>query len=134
VQDKNAARKRKPARRDTIPERVRKQVARRDDGQCVKCARPAGHQHHRRLKGIGGDPRPHTDCACNLVSLCHDCHEWAHKKGRARAEAEGLIIPNSELSPWLHSVMVHDESGSGVTAWPCCDGHYTAIEPEGAAA
>ena len=106
------------------------------DRWCVKCGSPSDlHRHHRRIKGIGGDSRPHTDCACNGILLCLGHHEWAHSgKGRREAEAEGLIIPRSETAPWRHPLMVHTAAGSGFTGWPACDGRYLYEAPEGAVA
>jgi hypothetical protein len=112
---------------NTIPGRVCKQVDQRDGRQCVKCGRGENlHRHHRRIKGQGGDPRPHTDCACNLVLLCQACHYWAHVLDRPAAEAEGLILPRSTAEPWKRGVMVHTgiEEDSGATRWPLCDGRY----------
>jgi hypothetical protein len=114
---------------NTIPGRVCKQVDKRDGRQCVKCGSHRGvHRHHRRLKGQGGDLRPHTDCACNLVLLCSVCHYWAHVLDRPAAEPEGLILPRSTVEPWKHGVMVHGEAeadaNSGMTRWPTCEGEY----------
>jgi hypothetical protein len=106
------------------------------DQWCVKCGTPYNlHRHHRRIKGIGGDGRDHTDCACNGVRLCLEHHEWAHSaKGRREAEAEGLIIPRSETAPWRRTLMVHTEADSGFTGYPTCDGGWVFEAPEGAAA
>lgn len=120
----------KPRPKDTIPPGVRSRVAARDYGLCVHCSQPASHQHHRRIKGMGGDTRPHTNCPCNLVSLCAGlgCHEWAHAN-RREAEAEGLIIPRAIPKPWLLPVMLHGPGG-GITAWPTCDGRWLTFEPD----
>jgi hypothetical protein len=106
------------------------------DRWCVKCGTPYNlHRHHRRIKGQGGDPRPHTDCPCNAVLLCLEHHEWAHSgKGRSEAEAEGLIIPRSETRPWTRQVKVHTEDDSGFTGWPTCEGGWVFQAPEGAEA
>lgn len=133
-----------PRRRDTIPPKVRKAVHARDQHQCLHCGGwfPDGgiHLHHRRLKQAGGDPRPHTDDASNLVSLCAPCHMWMHdtEVGRRTALAEGFIIPNSTLEPWRVSVLVHGEQGAGgITAWPTCEGGrdgWVFTDPDGVAA
>lgn len=119
---------------NTIPPKVCEQVDERDGRQCVKCgSRRNLHRHHRRLKGSGGDTGPHTDCACNIVTLCDACHYWAHVLDRKSAEGEGLILPRSTREPWRHGVMVHSEADAGATKWPTCDGDYTD-EPEELAA
>jgi len=104
---------------------------------CVKCGSPGNlHRHHRRLKGMGGDGRDHTQCACNGVRLCAECHlDWAHSGwGAAEAKAEGIIIPRSETGPWRRPLMIHAAAGSGFMAWPTCDGRLVTEMPEGALA
>jgi hypothetical protein len=120
---------------DTIPPRVRRLVAARDGGWCARCGTVRElHQHHRRIKGSGGDPRPHTDCACNIITLCTGCHEWAHRGDRRRAEAEGLIVPRAETAPGRVSVMIGSECESGMTVWLACDDdRYSMKPPERAA-
>jgi len=119
-------------RKDTIPPKVRRMVNARDPW-CVHCGSPRSlHQHHRRLKGDGGDSRSHTDCACNLVRLCAACHIWVHGKDRPEAEAEGLIIPAEILFPGSVSVLVHTADG-GLERFAACDGQW-ADEPGGDAA
>ena len=104
------------------------------DPWCVYCGSPSGlHRHHRRSKGHGGDPRPHTDCACNGVRVCGAHHEWAHTEGRREAEAEGLIIPRAITEPWTISVLVHVEDG-GLRKFPSCDGRWLDYAPEAGAA
>ena len=97
------------------------------DPWCVHCGSPYDLQnHHRRLKGTGGDPRPHTQCACNGVRLCALCHvPWAHTVGRREAEAEGLIIPRATLEPWTLPVLVHlEDDQGGMRKFPTCDGRW----------
>jgi hypothetical protein len=120
----------RPAPRCTIPPRVRRQVDRRDSTGgarlCIHCgSRRDLHRHHRRIKGIGGDSRVHTDCACNIVTLCAESHHWAHVLNRPQAVTEGLIIPASAAEPWLWPVMVR---GGGM-AWPACTGRYIYEAP-----
>lgn len=119
---------RKPPR-DTIPAKVRALVRARDYGLCVHCSQPADHQHHRRIKGMGGSSDAHANCPCVIVSLCGPCHEFVHRN-RLEAEAEGLIIPRATPRPWLLPVLVHGP-GSGSTAWPSCDGRWLRFEPDG---
>lgn len=123
-------------RKDTIPPRVRKMARDRDGHQCARCPSVKDlHLHHRRLKGIGGDPRPHTDCTCNAIVLCRACHEWAHGKGRLEAEATGYIVPRSELFPGAVSVLIGAGGPSGALAWlPCGEGCYSLKPPMGVAA
>ena len=115
------------ARAESFPPAVAALIDARDPW-CVKCGSPDNlHRHHRRLKGYGGDPRPHTDCACNGVRLCRHCHlDWAHGEGRSEAEGEGVIIPRSETEPGRRSLMVHTAADSGATLlayvrWPLPD-------------
>jgi hypothetical protein len=119
--------------RDTIPASVRRIVAARDLGMCVHCGRVADHQHHRRIKGMGGSTDPHANCPCVLVSLCAPCHSWVHlEASRAEALAEGLIIPRATPMPRLLPVLVHGfEDGGGQTAWPTCGGQWLSFEPSG---
>jgi hypothetical protein len=108
------------------------------DQWCVKCGSPYDlHRHPMRIKGHGGDSRPHTDCPCNGILLCLAHHAWVHSgDGRREAEAEGFIIPRSETRPWTRPVMVRteEESDSGCTVWPTCGGTYLTDAPEGAEA
>ncbi len=133
--------KRRASGAHAIPRKVCRQVDKRDTWNGTRCCVKAGcgkpgllHRHHRRIKGAGGDPRAHTDCACNIVTLCGEHHEWAHRN-RREAEAEGLIISAEVTEPGLHPVMVGTEN-SGVTAWPTCDGRWITEAPaaRGAAA
>lgn len=97
------------------------------DGSTVRLQR-----HHRRIRGIGGDPRPHTDCACVGVRLCARCHARIHdtEEGRLLAEAEGLIIPRVTAFPGSLSVLVHLEADSGgMRKWPSCDGKWLDQQP-----
>ena len=119
---------------ETFPPAVAALIDARDPW-CVHCGSPDNLQrHHRRIKGHGGDPRPHTQCACNGVRLCLLCHvPWAHEAGRREAEAEGLIIPRSVLEPWTVSVLVHTADG-GQTKYPSCTGEWLDYVPEAGAA
>ena len=120
--------------KDTIPASVRRIVTERDMGLCVHCGQPAVHIHHRRIKGLGGDTRAHSDCPCALVSVCLEGHELAHHD-RFLALAEGLIVPRATPLPGLLPVLVHGyEDGSGVRAWPTCDGEWLTYEPDGGSA
>lgn len=75
----------------------------RDGGLCAYCAEEIWGTRgfnwsvgHRRPAGMGGDPRPETHAAGNLV-LLHGhgtslCHGWC-EANREEAEALGLLIP-----------------------------------------
>ncbi len=129
----------KPVAASTIPPDVLALVDLRDEHYCVLCGRyqEAIEHHHRRIKGSGGDTRPHAECACNILSLCpwwtdSRCHPRAHLERRRVGEPEGLVIPRSASSPWLYSVAVHGrEDAGGVRAWPTCTGAWSTDEPEG---
>lgn len=132
--------KRKPAKRkaskSTWPVKVRRLTWKRDGGQCARCwSTWRLHLHHRRIKGIGGDPRPHTDCACDGVTLCERCHKWVHEEGRAEAEATGYIVSRSQPFPGSVSILIGAASGSGATVHlPCDKPYYTTPDPERRAA
>ena len=121
--------------KDTIPLRVRKLVDARDSVDGVRLSVLSGmagrlHRHHRRLKQMGGDTRPHTDCPCNVILLDEGEHYWAHTIGRVDAEAEGLIVPSAVLFPGAASVLVHGEGDAGgAEMWPTCDGHWSDRAP-----
>jgi len=107
------------------------------DPWCVYCGSPFNLQnHHRRLKGIGGDGRDHTQCACNGVRLCADHHAWAHSGiGQNEARDEGLIIPRATTEPWTLSVLVHlEDDRGGMRKWPSCSGGWLDYMPESGAA
>ncbi len=76
--------KRSPIRRKA-PYRARvaikREVARRDNGTCQRCARRGHHVHHKLPRGRGG-----TDSHENLVLLCHPCHRWVHDNPAAAVE------------------------------------------------
>lgn len=120
-----------PRRAESFPLDVAALIDARDPW-CIHCGSPRDLQrHHRRIKGNGGDPRPHTDCACNGVRICLACHDRAHNtdRGRREAEAEGLIIPRATLEPWTLSVLVHLADG-GVQKYPSCSGEWLDYVPE----
>ena len=106
------------------------------DPWCIHCGSVDGLQHHhRRLKGIGGDGRDHTQCACNGVRLSWLCHSWAHSgSGQREAKAEGLIISRFTLEPFAVDVLAHLRGDvGGQRKFPTCDGRW-ADEPEEMAA
>lgn len=85
--------------------------------------------HHRRIKGMGGDARPETDQAGNLLLLCGSgttgCHGWVHQGGnRGEALEAGWLVSRFEEDPsavpvalFLHGwVFIDDAGGAGVPA------------------
>ena len=119
-------------RTDTIPPKVRGSVNHRDKW-CGRCGSADHlHNHHRRLKGQGGDQRPHTDCACNLIRLCSACHYAVHNDDRRAAEAAGYIVPAETVLPGSVSVLVATADG-GLEKYASCDGRWLD-EPEGSVA
>lgn len=125
--------RRSPAK--SFPKDVAALLAERDPW-CVHCGSPFDLElHHRRLKGIGGDSRPCTQCSCNGVRLCRPCHAWAHSgDGRREAGAEGLIVLRSIIEPGTASVLVHlEDDRGGVRKYPSCDGDWLDEAPEVAA-
>lgn len=75
------------ARRPADPmAEARPVVHTRSGGMCERCcARRATDVHHRQLRRHG-DHQP-----ANLVDLCRECHEWAHKHP-AEARESGFIV------------------------------------------
>jgi hypothetical protein len=117
--------------KDTIPKNVRRMVTERDMGLCVHCGTPAVHIHHRRLKGMGGTSAEHAHCPCDLVSVCLEHHDRAHRD-RFFGLAEGLIVPASTPLPGLLPVMIHGpQDGNGARAYPTCDGRWIKYQPDG---
>ena len=122
-------------RHESFPPGVVAQLADRDPW-CVHCGSPFGLQnHHRRIRGMGGDGRDHTHCACVGVRLCLACHGWAHSGiGQKEAKDEGLIIPRATLKPWTCSVLVHlEDDRGGMRKFPTCDGRWADTPGEVAA-
>lgn len=94
-------------------------VIERDDMRCASCGHEVGGTrgwdysvHHRRPAGAGGDIRPETHAAGNLVLLhghgTSRCHGEAESH-RAAARNRGLLIPKNaidrpELWPIEHAV------------------------------
>ena len=107
------------------PRKTRLLVYERDGYQCAACATQHWLQvPHRRIKGMGGDKRDHTDCPCNLVTLCLGCHQDAHDD-RLWAEEQGYVVSRETPLPAEHGIMRHGGSG-GVTSWPDCQGGWAA--------
>lgn len=86
--------------------RVFARVWLRDDGKCARCGGEVWGTrgfdyslHHRRPAGCGGDPRPETHAAGNLVLLhghgTAGCHGETESR-RADAFASGLLVHRSD--------------------------------------
>ena len=87
----------------------------RDEGRCAHCGDDVlgvrgvdFSLHHRRPAGMGGDRRPETHAAGNLVLLhgsgCTGCH-GAVESRRADALERGLLVPrNAVLPPAAHAI------------------------------
>ncbi len=73
--------------------RIRLAVHGRDQAACLACGVHVKQDnfecHHRKLRSQGGPDEP-----TNLITLCHGCHDHAHRN-RAWANGRGLI-----LRPW----------------------------------
>ena len=135
---KSAATRRPVAsgRAESFPPAVAALIDARDPW-CIHCGSvDALHRHHRRIKGIGGDGRDHTQCNCNGLRLCWLCHSWAHSgNGQREAKAEGLIISRFTLEPFAADVLVHLRGDvGGQRKWPSCDGRWLDYMPESEAA
>jgi hypothetical protein len=114
-------------RRDTIPRAVRALVSKRDPWCQVSGLTTRLEVHHRRPKQMGGDPRPHADCPCNLIRLTRSQHQWVHRN-RREAEAMGLLLPAETKLPGSVSVMRGSADG-GVTSYPTCSGEWASECP-----
>lgn len=98
-------------------------VAERDFGRCAWCGQPVQGErgrdfslHHRRPAGMGGDRRPETHAAANLVLLhgsgCTRCHgvvesarALAFDRGATQCAnlAEAYDIPVQRIERWSDS-------------------------------
>ena len=97
-------------------------VRQRDGWACVRCGVRGGVQfsvHHRRPRGAGGSRDPHTDCPCNLLTLCMADHGWVESR-RADALAQGWLVRQGQ-SPSMVPVATRDG-----TLYLDCDGGMSA--------
>ncbi len=63
------------------------EVRARDWDRCVRDGSSRDlHVHHRKMRSQGG-----PDTYSNLVTLCAECHRWAHANP-AQAGLEGLLL------------------------------------------
>lgn len=117
-----------------FPKEIRAAAIERDGGACIYSGETGLLEvHHRRIKGMGGDGRDHTDCLCNAATLVRRWHRWAHLT-RREARAAGLIVPRSAVLPGATAVMVHGAGGGGSTLYPTCDGRWVSNAPSVVAA
>lgn len=114
-----------PARIEGFPAPVRAAALARDLA-CIGCGYDGALDvHHRRIRGHGGDSRPHTHCLCNAVCLCRAEHRAAHLAGRREAEGAGWVISREVLLPGSVSVMLFGSGGGGASMFPTCDGRWS---------
>lgn len=130
---------RKPPK-DTGPSKAtRKAVLDRAEGCCEVCGVElyvhgrwvdAHSVHHRRPRGMGGDPRPNTNSPANLLLVCGSgitgCHGLLESMRRHALENGWLVhtaVPDpAAVSVWLHT---HQRA-----VWLTHDGHTTTTRPE----
>lgn len=65
---------------------------------------------------MGSSNREHTNCPCNLIFLCHDCHAWV-ESNRTLALATGYLVSQHVEEPfgveltWKGRLVLLDCSG-----------------------
>lgn len=126
---------RKVYRPDPFPPLIAKLIDGRD--YCCQGCGYSGRleRHHRRLKASGGSgARAHTQCTCNGVSLCRQCHQFVHEHP-ALARTFGLIVVQAFKYPRLIEVTRYGlgqirfpyadwEDHEPEPFWPTCDGQW----------
>lgn len=117
------------SRPDPFPPVVRSMLVKRDEC-CQRCGYTGRLEaHHRRAKASGGSKaRSHTQCACNGVLLCRNCHEWVHLNPR-KARAEGWIVLQSVSKPATVSMLLGSRTDDDPwlepePRWPTCEGGW----------
>lgn len=87
-------------------EKVKGEARSRDRNTCTKCRRAGSSLdvHHRLPKGIGGAASKIAYGLANLVTLCRDCHGWAHAHP-VDAMACGLVLARHD-EPEEHPVVL----------------------------
>jgi hypothetical protein len=115
--------------------KVRALVIARDGARCVCCGRSILDQQaslqHRDARGMGGTSDPHANCPCNLILLLGSgttgCHGRVESREDPHDNGKGYWLRNGEI-PALTSVMVFTSpGGSGVSAYPTCDGQWSDV-------
>lgn len=115
---------------DPFPPVVARQLDQRDE-YCQRCGRgPARlERHHRRAKCMGGSKaRAHTQCACNGLKLCRQCHAWVHDHP-AESRDHGWIVRQGVALPAMCGVTrcigVSDQGQPVLDPqWATCDGRW----------
>lgn len=107
----------------------------RDEGRCVRCGLYVTHLtrgvdwsvQHRRGRGSGGDRRPDTNQAHNLLVLCGDgttgCHGWV-EHNPAAADEHGWAI-----SRWADPALERVDHHLHGLVWLTPDGGFTRQAP-----
>jgi 5-methylcytosine-specific restriction endonuclease McrA len=109
--------------RDLTWQAVRKAAASRDDGMCLRCARPATDVHHRQLKGMGGTSDEYRKYGlANTVCLCRSCHSHVHAHP-AESYESGFLVHS-----WNDPEEVPLKSGAAII-WLRADGTRTEDSP-----
>lgn len=87
-------------------EYVKRVVRSRDNSRCQKCQKnlKTPDVHHRKPKQMGGSDSGTTYGLANLVSLCRNCHSWAHENPIAAMDL-GLLLSQS-VEPEEEPVLV----------------------------
>lgn len=94
-----------------VTEQTATVVKERSGGMCECCWIAPGQQlHHRRAKGMGGDPRWDVDLPGNLMNVCSACHHgriharpaWAVDNGyRVRMHVDDVTTVPVKWQPTL---------------------------------
>lgn len=114
--------------------RIRPALWTRCGGRCEISGRPLEFDtfdaHHRRNKGMGGDPRPDRDDLDNLLALDPGVHNGGPGSVHGRrtwAEARGYLVPKHAEHPGSYPVLLRgrrwvllDKSGRYHPLPPVC--------------
>ena len=74
---------------------TREQIIDRSKRRCERCGGRGTDYHHRRRRGIKDG---HTECSCNALWLCRDCHAEVHAQPY-RSRNNGWIVSVGVESP-----------------------------------
>lgn len=85
---------------------TRADVLVRDAHRCARCGGQASDAHHRILRGNGGSSLPRIAFGMdNLISLCRECHTWAHEHP-ADARPDGWMLRRTD-DPSATPITIH---------------------------